>query len=57
MSHRVRSIAPAMPASPLVLSDHLLSLAQEADRAGFAVVAEHLLHLAHSVLEDSRAPA
>jgi hypothetical protein len=40
--------------SPLVLSDRLISLAQDADRAGYAVTAEHLVHLAHIVLEEQR---
>jgi hypothetical protein len=43
-------------ASPLVLCDRLLTLAQDADRAGFAVTAEHLLHLAHTVFEEKQAP-
>lgn len=41
-----------MSSSPLVLSDRLLALAQDADRAGYAVTAEHLLHLAHTVFEE-----
>ena len=44
---------PPLP-SPLLLSDHLLRLAQAADRAGCAVTAEHLFHLAHAVLEENR---
>lgn len=43
--------------SPLVLSDRLLRLAQDADRAGCAVTAEHLLHLAHTVLEEQQPEA
>jgi len=44
---------PSLPLpSPLLLSDQLLRLAQQADRAGCAVTAEHLLHLAHTVLEE-----
>ncbi len=41
--------------SPLVLCDRLLTLAQEAERAGCAITAEHLIHLAHSVLDEKRA--
>ena len=37
--------------SPLVLSDRLLSLAEDADRAGFRGAAEHLLGLASDVLD------
>jgi hypothetical protein len=44
----IRSPSP----SPLVLCDRLITLAQDADRAGFAVTAEHLVHLAHVVLEE-----
>jgi hypothetical protein len=40
--------------SPLMLCDQLLTLAQNADRAGYAVTAEHLLHLAHAVFEERR---
>ena len=43
---------PEMVPSPLMLCDHLLTLAQEADRAGYAVTAEHLLELAHTVFEE-----
>lgn len=52
MSHFSR-IAPSDPpaASPLLLSDRLLTLAQDADRAGYRVVAEHLLYLASDVLD------
>lgn len=41
--------------SPLMLSDRLLSLAQDADRAGFRGAAEHLLGLASDVLEPAPA--
>lgn len=53
--HRMREPA-RMPhtASPLILCDRLLTLAEDADRAGFAVAAEHLLFLAYDVLEQPR---
>jgi hypothetical protein len=35
----------------------LLRLAQDAARAGFAQTAEHLLELAHAVLEEKRGSA
>lgn len=38
--------------SRLILSDRLLTLAEDADRAGCAITAEHLLELAHSVFDD-----
>ena len=41
-----------MAPSPLMLCDRLLTLAQDADRAGYAVTAEHLLQLAHTVFEE-----
>jgi hypothetical protein len=48
----LQSYAAAATPSPLVLSDHLLSLAEEADRAGCKSTAEHLLSLAHSVFDE-----
>ena len=47
--------APAAAPSPLVLSDRLISLAQDAERAGYAITAEHLVHLAHVVFDEKRA--
>ncbi len=47
---------PKITPSPLVLCDRLLTLAEDADRAGCAVTAEHLLHLAHTVFEEQRHP-
>lgn len=44
--------APHQP-SALILSHRLRSVANEAERAGFSVVAEHLLHLALLVLDES----
>ena len=45
---------PQLPKpSPLVLSDRLLNLAEDADRAGCPVAAEHLLALAHSVFDEA----
>ncbi len=43
--------------SPLVLCDRLISLAQDADRAGFLVTADHLVQLAHSMFEERRKPS
>ena len=39
--------------SELVLSDRLISLAKEADRAGYPDTAEHLLTLACSVFDEA----
>lgn len=37
--------------SPLMLSDRLITLAQDADRAGYRIAAENLLFLAEEVLD------
>jgi hypothetical protein len=39
--------------SELILSDRLISLAQDADRAGYTDTAEHLLTLACSVFDEA----
>ena len=46
-------ITPVAAMSPLMLSDRLLSLAQDADQAGFRGAAVHLLDLASDVLEPA----
>ncbi len=48
----VLQIAKPTPVSPLVLADRLISLAQEADRAGYARSATHLLGLAYAVFDE-----
>lgn len=45
--------ATAIPVSPLMLSDRLLTLAQAADRAGCREIAATLLSLAHTVFDDA----
>jgi len=42
--------------SSLVLSDRLLALAQDADRAGYAGTAEQLVCLACAVFDEAPAP-
>ena len=54
MSDAVQT-APAIQVSPLVLSDRLITLAQDADRAGYIDAARHLVHLAHSVFDETPA--
>lgn len=49
----LRPRPPAPPLSPLVLCDRLIGLAQDAQRAGFAVTAEHLLYLAETLFEPA----
>lgn len=58
MSH-IQRIEPqkAPTMSPLMLSDRLLRLAEDADHAGFPVAAEHLLYLASEVLDQPATPA
>jgi hypothetical protein len=43
---------PAICVSPLMLADRLLTLAQDADRAGFFKPAERLLKLAYAVCDE-----
>ena len=45
---------PRMAPSPLMLCDRLLTLAQEADRAGYVLTAGQLLDLAHTVFDEKR---
>lgn len=57
----VKAIVPAVPfkptpVSPLMLADRLLTLAQDADRAGYAGTAAHLVTVMYEVL-DGRKPA
>ena len=41
--------------SVLVMSDRLISLAQDADRGGYSAIASQLVVLAHKVFDDSHA--
>lgn len=43
---------PGARFSPLILADRLISLAQEADRAGYRASADRLIGLAYAVLDD-----
>ena len=43
--------ASARVTSPLMLADRILSLAQDADRAGYQTTADRLLSLAFRVLD------
>jgi len=47
-------MTPSLHTAPttLMLSDRLITLAQDADRAGCQITAEHLLALAHTVFDD-----
>ena len=53
MAYMTRIVPENQPAfSPLLLSDRLLTLAEDADRAGYRIAAEHLLYLASEVLDE-----
>ena len=65
--HQQAFVSPARPpaqapaglpvtCSPLVLSDRLISLAKDAERAGLLVSAARLIGLAYSVLDDEGTP-
>ena len=47
--------APAPVVSPLMLADRLISLAQDADRAGYAAAASNLVILALAVFDETPA--
>ena len=42
----------AKEVSPLMIADRLITLAKEADRAGFRGTASHLVTLVYSVLDE-----
>lgn len=48
-----RTVAPP-PTSPLLLCDHLIALAQEADRAGYPTTAAHLVALVNGMFDEPR---
>ncbi len=53
MTYMTRIVHETKPAfSPLLLSDRLLTLAEDADKAGYRITAEHLLSLASEVLDQ-----
>jgi hypothetical protein len=47
------TIRRAAAVSEMVLSDRLITLAEDADRAGYTRTAEHLLSLACSVFDEA----
>lgn len=54
MMHATAFAAPGKPAfSELILSDRLIALAQDADRAGYKDTAERLITLACSVFDET----
>jgi hypothetical protein len=55
MLHFVAAVLPPPP-SPLVLCDRLISLAQDADRAGHTAAAAHLVDLIDEIFDKPRRP-
>ena len=45
---------PGPKFSPLILADRLITLAQEADRAGYSSSASRLIGAAYAVLDEDR---
>lgn len=56
IAHSIRADRQPDAVSPLMLSHQLLSLADEAHRAGMPASATRLLRLAHSVCSDRPRP-
>ncbi len=55
MSASTQSYEPSFPpTSPMILSDRLLTLAEAAERAGYASTADDLVRLAHEVFDEKR---
>jgi hypothetical protein len=54
-------VQPSLPTtrsvetSPLMLSDHLITLAEKADRAGYTTTARRLVNLACTVFDEAAA--
>ena len=48
--------ARAAATSPMMLADRLISLAQDADRAGYVDAASNLVSLALAVFDETPAP-
>jgi len=57
MRQLIATAPPPPPPSPLVLCDRLISLAQDADRAGLTATAGHLVDLIDEMFEERRADA
>jgi hypothetical protein len=53
MRHATMSAIAKPEVSELILSDRLITLAKDADRAGYTDTAAHLLTLACSVFDDA----
>ena len=51
-AHESQRFSPHAP-SPMTLSDRLITLAKDADTAGFAITAEQLVQLALTVFDEA----
>jgi hypothetical protein len=53
--HRTQQAEPFNTSvlSPMALSDRLITLAKDADTAGYAVTAEHLVRLAITIFDEA----
>jgi hypothetical protein len=51
----VRRPVRSAETSPLMLSDHLITLAEQADRAGYTNTARRLVNLACTVFDEAAA--
>lgn len=56
-SLETRAGVPVASVSPMILSDRLIALAKDADRAGFTATADKLVTLACSVFDEAPQPA
>jgi hypothetical protein len=56
LAPRTEPLLAPLCVSPLMLADRLLSLAQDAERAGFFKPAERLLKLAYAVCDEKPLP-
>jgi len=54
MHHLIATFPQPPPSSPLVLCDRVISLAQDADRAGLTTAAAHLVALIDEMFEERR---
>ena len=52
----IHPIAKTIPVTSLMLADRLISLAQDADRAGYTRSATSLLGLAYAVFDEEKRP-
>ena len=54
--HNLPANFTAAAVSPMLIADRLITLAQDADRAGYRGTAASLVSLVYSVLDEPRTP-